>query len=323
MSASEVAKKPVSALRKLVFEYLEHLEVERNLSALTIRDYAHYLRIFTEWCETQEMRQIEKLDLPMLKKYRLMLARTKTERGEKLTVRTQSYYLIALRAFLKWLTKNDRKVMSPEKIELPKAEAHQMSFLSVEQMQRVIQMPDVKTLPGLRDRAILEVLFSTGLRVSELVSLDREQVNLETREFGVIGKGRRQRVVFLSSGSAHWVDQYLRNRGDTYSPVFIRHAKGIDITDEGEKMRLTTRSVQRIVEKYRKLAHLPIKITPHSIRHSFATDLLRNGAGLRDVQEMLGHKNLATTQIYTHVTQPQLKKVHEQFHSQGESSQAQ
>lgn len=310
-------EKPTSALRRLVFEYLEYLEVERNLSPLTIRDYGHYLTVFTEWTEAQNLSKIEKLDTSILKKYRLQLARTKTERGEKLTVKTQSYYLIALRAFLKWLIKNDHKVMAPEKIELPKPEARQMTFLSVEQMFRVLQMPDVKALPGLRDRAILEVLFSTGLRVSELVSLDREQVNLETREFGVIGKGRRQRVVFLSNEAAHWLDQYFRNRSDNWSPVFIRHAREIDPSEEGEKMRLTTRSVQRIVEKYRKLAHLPIKITPHSIRHSFATDLLRNGAGLRDVQEMLGHKNLATTQIYTHVTQPQLKKVHEQFHSKG------
>lgn len=317
MSANTESKKPVSQLRKLVFEYLEYLEVERNLSPLTIRDYGHYLRIFSEWAETQQMRKIENLDLSALKKYRLMLARTKTEQGEKLTAKTQSYYLIALRAFLKWLIKNDYKVMAPEKIELPKPEARQMTFLSVDQMLQVLKMPDVKTIAGLRDRAILEVLFSTGLRVSELVSLDREQVNLDSREFGVIGKGRRQRVVFLSNESAHWLDQYFKNRSDDWSPVFIRHAKGIDVTDEGEKMRLTTRSVQRIVEKYRKLAHLPIKITPHSIRHSFATDLLRNGAGLRDVQEMLGHKNLATTQIYTHVTQPQLKKVHEKFHSRG------
>lgn len=317
MSANEESKKPASPLRKQVFEYLEHLEVERNLSPLTIRDYSHYLSVFSEWAESNNMRRIESLDLPTLKKYRLMLARTKTEQGEKLTVKTQSYYLIALRAFLKWLIKNDYKVMAPEKIELPKPEARQMTFLSIDQMLQVLKMPDVKTLPGLRDRAILEVLFSTGLRVSELVSLDREQVNLDSREFGVIGKGRRQRVVFLSNESAHWLEQYFKNRSDDWSPVFIRHAKAVDPTDEGEKMRLTTRSVQRIVEKYRKLAHLPIKITPHSIRHSFATDLLRNGAGLRDVQEMLGHKNLATTQIYTHVTQPQLKKVHEQFHSRG------
>lgn len=317
MSANVESKKQVSVLRKQVFEYLEHLEVERNLSPLTIRDYGHYLSVFSEWAEANNMRRMESLDLPILKKYRLMLARTKTEQGEKLTAKTQSYYLIALRAFLKWLIKNDHKVMAPEKIELPKPEARQMTFLSVDQMLQVLKMPDVKTLPGLRDRAILEVLFSTGLRVSELVSLDREQVNLDSREFGVIGKGRRQRVVFLSNESAHWLEQYFKNRSDNWNPVFIRHAKSIDPTDEGEKMRLTTRSVQRIVEKYRKLAHLPIKITPHSIRHSFATDLLRNGAGLRDVQEMLGHKNLATTQIYTHVTQPQLKKVHEQFHSRG------
>jgi site-specific recombinase XerD len=174
----------------------------------------------------------------------------------------------------------------------------------------------VATLPGLRDRAMLEVLFSTGLRVSELVKLNRDQINMDKREFGVMGKGRKLRVVFLSERAVKWMDRYENSRRDSWEPMFIRYAKGkAPITSSGEKMRLTVRSVQRLVEKYRKLAKLPIPITPHGLRHTFATDLLSHGAGLREVQEMLGHKNVATTQIYTHVTNPQLKAVHKKFHS--------
>jgi site-specific recombinase XerD len=180
----------------------------------------------------------------------------------------------------------------------------------------LLQQPDIGSLGGLRDRAMLEVLFSTGLRVSELVSLNRDQVDTKRREFGVIGKGRRPRVVFLSDRAVKWLDEWLARRDDEWQPVFIRLAqRRPDLTADGQEMRLTSRSVQRVVDGYCRKAHLSIKITPHGIRHSFATDLLSNGAGLRDVQEMLGHKNIATTQIYTHVTQPQLKKVHEKFHS--------
>jgi site-specific recombinase XerD len=311
---SQVATLP---LRRQITQYLEYLEVERNVSPLTIRDYWLYLERFAAWCDKHNITKMQKVDMDTIKKYRLYLARFQTERGENLSVRTQSYYIIALRALLKWLIKMDVPVISPEKIELPKYTASQVKFILPEQVSTLMQMPEIGTLQGARDRAMLEVLFSTGLRVSELVSLDRDQVNLQTHEFGVMGKGRRLRVVFLSDEAVHWLDHYLTMRTDEWPPVFIRHAKGIDPTDEGEKMRLTTRTVQRIVEKYRKLAHIPVKITPHSIRHSFATDLLRNGAGLRDVQEMLGHKNIATTQIYTHVTKPELKKIHEKFHSRG------
>jgi len=318
----EVIHNPMSELTSLplqrqIMEYLEHLEVERNLSRLTIRDYTLYLGRFATWCEGHGIKQMQQVNQETVKKYRLYLARFVTDQGENLSVRTQSYYIIALRAFLKWLTKVDVPVMAPEKIDLPKITPNQMTFITPDQVNVLMQMPDVSTIQGSRDRAMLELLFSTGLRVSELVSLDREQVNLQTQEFGVMGKGRRIRVVFISDVAVHWLDQYLRQRTDDWAPVFIRHAKGVDPTDEGEKMRLSTRSVQRKVERYRKMAHLPMKITPHSIRHSFATDLLRNGAGLRDVQEMLGHKNIATTQIYTHVTKPELKRVHEKFHSRG------
>lgn len=315
---SRRSSNPKSApLLDQIRQYLEHLEVERNVSPLTIRDYQLYLNRFADWCQRHGVTKMQDLDQEAMRKYRLYLARFKTQQDQNLSVRTQSYYIIAVRAFLKWLTKLDIKVMSPEKIDLPKFETAQVKFLTAEQVTTLMQMPDVNTIQGARDRAILEVMFSTGLRVSELVSLDREQVNLQSQEFGVMGKGRRLRVVFLSDLATHWLEHYLGQRTDDWTPVFIRHAKGVDPTDEGEKMRLSTRSIQRIVEKYRKLAHIPVKISPHSIRHSFATDLLRNGAGLRDVQEMLGHKNIATTQIYTHVTKPELKEIHSKFHSRG------
>lgn len=298
-----------------MYEYLEHIEIERNLSALTVRDYTLYLQRFVDWAKRRELARIQDLDMETVKKYRLYLSRYRTEQDEPLSTRTQSYYIIALRSFLKWMIKNDIEVLSPEKIDLPKVEPATTKFITPEQVDRLMQQPDISTLNGLRDRALLEVLFSTGLRVSELVSLDRDQVDTLRREFGVMGKGRKPRVVFLSENAAQWLETYLQKRSDAFVPVFIRHARGIDPTDDGENMRLTSRSVQRSVEKYRKMAHLPVKITPHSMRHSFATDLLRNGAGLRDVQEMLGHKNISTTQMYTHVTKPELRKVHEEFHS--------
>jgi site-specific recombinase XerD len=186
--------------------------------------------------------------------------------------------------------------------------------LEAEQVNHLLAQPHISTEADLRDKAILELLYSTGLRVSELVKLNRDRVNLKRREFGVIGKGRRPRMVFLSTRATEWLIRYLNRRQDYWKPLFIRYAKGKDNSAKGEKMRLTARSVQRIVKKYVKKAKLPIEATTHTLRHSFATDLLRSGADLRSVQELLGHKNVATTQIYTHVTNPQLKKVHEKFH---------
>lgn len=296
--------------------FLEHLEVERNVSRLTIRNYGQYLRRFNDWFLGQGKTDLKQLDQEMVRKYRVYLARYEDDAGRTLSKRTQSYYIIALRAWLKWLIKQDAAVLHPEKIDLPKAESQHMKFLDKEKIEHLLAQPQISSKTGLRDKAILEVLFSTGLRVSELVSLNREQINEDTREFGVIGKGRRPRVVFLSERAAYWLQKWLRSRKDHWSPVFIRLAgKKPERMSDGQEMRLTTRSVQRLLEKYSAKAKLPIKISPHGIRHSFATDLLSNGAGLRDVQEMLGHKNVATTQIYTHVTKPQLKKVHSKFHT--------
>ncbi len=296
--------------------FLEHLEVERNVSRLTIRNYSLYLRRFVEWLEAQGVQDLKELDQDMIRSYRVYLTRYSDAAGRTLCKKTQSYYIIAIRSWLKWLVKQDAPVLHPEKIDLPKGESQHMQYLMADKVLHLLDQPSISTPSGLRDKAILEVLFSTGLRVSELVSLNRDQVNLETREFGVIGKGRRVRVVFLSHRSAHWVEKWLSTREDYWQPVFIRFAKKqADPTSDGNEMRLTTRSVQRIVDTYCRKAHLPIKLSPHGLRHSFATDLLMNGAGLRDVQEMLGHKSIATTQIYTHITQPQLKKIHDKFHS--------
>lgn len=296
--------------------FLEHLEVERNLSPLTIRNYRHYLQRFIDWFKDNGHENLTELDLEIMRKYRVFLNRYQDDTGENLNKTTQSYHVIALRSWLKWLVKNDAEVLHPEKVDLPKGESTPMKFVSAKEMERVLAQPKISTKIGLRDRAILETLFSTGLRVSELANLDRDQIDFDRQEFGVIGKGRRPRVVFLSDRAVVWLKRWLHSRDDHWSPLFIRFSgKQPEITSDGEEMRLTERSIQRLVKKYSKKAHLPVQLTPHAIRHSFATDLLNNGAGLRDVQELLGHKNIATTQIYTHVTRPKLKKIHRQYHS--------
>lgn len=302
--------------RPAVVAFLEHLEVERNLSRLTIRNYRHYLTVFLDWFEAEGHKDLKELDQDLVRKYRVFLANYLNSQSRDLSKKTQSFYIIALRSLLKYLVKNDLPVLQPQKIDLPKAESSHMQFLNREKVELLLSQPLLSSQTGLRDKAILEVLFSTGLRVSELVSLDRDQVDLDSKEFGVIGKGRRPRVVFLSDRAAEWLGRWLHSREDNWQPVFIRFAgKQPEITSDGSEMRLTTRSVQRIVDKYCRKAHLPVKISPHGLRHSFATDLLQNGAGIRDVQELLGHKSIATTQIYTHVTRPELKKIHQKHHS--------
>ncbi len=305
-----------NAFKLAMINFLEHLEVERNLSSLTIRNYRHYLTRFITWLEQQGCHDLKQIDLDLIRKYRVFLNRYEDAHSDGLSKVTQSYHVIAIRSWFKWLIKNDIEVLHPEKIDLPKGESAHMQFVSAEEMEHLLGQPQISTTTGLRDRVILEVLFSTGLRVSELVSLDRDNINIERREFSVIGKGRKVRVVFLSERAALWLERYLNQRQDHWQPIFIRYSgQQPEITDDGEGMRLTSRSVQRVVKKYVKQARLVVNLTPHGIRHSFATDLLSNGAGLREVQELLGHKNVATTQIYTHVTQPKLRKVHQRFHS--------
>ena len=303
-------------LSRLVEDFLEYLEIERNCSPLTRRNYKHYLNRFVEWVDSYTRRfNLEKLSLEQVMKYRVFLARFESKKGMFLSRVTQGYHMIALRSFLKFLIKRDYKTLAPEKIELPKADSQSLKFLSTEQIERLLNAPGISTISQLRDKVILEVLFSTGLRVSELCKLDRDKIDLERREFGVIGKGGRPRVVFLSKRAVKWLKTYLDNRQDDWQPLLIRFKGKVDETNQGEKMRLGPRSVQRIVEKYVRKSKLPIKITPHGIRHSMATDLLMHGADVRVVQEILGHKNIATTQIYTHVTNRQLKQAHDKFHS--------
>lgn len=305
-----------ATLPELIDQFLEHLEIEKNASKLTIRDYRHYLEVFEKWySSTLPGKSVGDLDLSIIRKYRVFLSNHTDDKGRQLKKVTQNYYVIALRSFLRYLIKNDIKTLEPSKIDLPKTESRSLKFLERDQVDRLVTMPDTSKEDGIRDRAILELLFSTGLRVSELVKLNHKQINIERREFGVIGKGGRARVVFISDRAAEWIQRYLDVRTDVFKPLFIRYSRAVDEEDEGEKMRLTVRSVERIVKKYVQLARLPVDATVHTMRHSFATDLLTNGADLRSVQEMLGHKNIATTQIYTHITNKQLRDVHKAFHS--------
>lgn len=303
-------------IQELILQFLEHLEVEKNCSKLTIRNYDHYLQRFARWLKKEGTEKIDQVKLQQIRKYRLYLSRMTDEKGKGLSLVTQSYHVIALRSFFKWMAKSDMEVLSAERIDLPRAESKSLKFLKSEQIKRLMESPNTETEVGLRDRAILELLFSTGLRVSELAKLNRDKIDFKTMEFGIIGKGGRARVVFLSDRAAHWLKEYFAVREDDWIPTFVRYSQGREPKKpKGEDMRLTVRSVQRIVEKYRKKAKLPVDITPHGLRHTFATDLLFHGAGLREVQEMLGHKNISTTQIYTHVTNPQLRKIHKRFHS--------
>ncbi|HUS60057.1 MAG TPA: tyrosine-type recombinase/integrase [Nevskiaceae bacterium] len=264
----EKEKLPRTELDRLIEEYLESLEIERNCSPLTIRNYRHYLGRFCLWFKKRNPKaKPSSINLENIKKYRVFLARFITPNGAPLARSTQAYYVIALRSFLRWLIRHDYKTLAPEKIDLPKTESRSLKFLNTEQIERLLAQPQ-----GLRDKAILELLFSTGLRVAELVSLNRDQINLKRREFGVIGKGGQARVVFLSSRAAKWLEKYLNSRADNWQPLFIRYAGKVDETGKGDKMRLTVRSVQRIVEKYGKKARLPVEITPHVIRHCLSPE---------------------------------------------------
>lgn len=305
----------INKLSTLIDQFLDYLEIEKNCSKLTIRDYRHYLEVFNLWFTENTSMSIKDLDLATVRKYRVFLANREDAKGLTLKRVTQNYYVIALRSFLRFLIRNDFKTLDPSRIDLPKTESRSLKFLDKDQVDRLVTSIDTLKEEGLRDRAILELLFSTGLRVSELVRLNHNQINLERKEFGVIGKGGRARVVFVSDRAEEWITRYLKERKDNFKPLFIRYSGKIIDDDNGEKMRLTARSIERIVKKYVQLACLPVDATVHTLRHSFATDLLTNGADLRSVQEMLGHKNISTTQIYTHITNKQLRDVHKSFHS--------
>ena len=305
------------SLSSWIADFLEYLEIEKGRSPLTIREYEHYLKRFDDWLsQNSSAVEPEDIDLELVRKYRLYLAHLHNRKGVALKRNTQSYYIIALRAFLRYLlVQRDIPTLSPDKLELPKQISRSVTFLNPGQLDRLLNSPKISNEAGLRDKAILETLFSTGLRVSELVSLNRDQINLDRKEFGVRGKGDKLRVVFLSDSAAEWLERYLRARRDRFKPLFIRYSGAVDAKRDGEKMRLTARSVEKIVGKYAKRCGLPVDATPHTLRHSFATDLLIGGADLRSVQEMLGHESIRTTQVYTHVTDRHLKEVHKAFHS--------
>lgn len=300
-------------LSALITDFLEYLELERNASEKTIQNYDHYLKRFLDFAGDIDPSGI---DLAIIRKYRLYLSRYQNSQTKNSLKRvTQNFFLIALRSFLKYLARMDVASLSAEKVELGSNDPSPLKVLSGEDLKKLLESPNTHKKDGLRDKAILEVLFSTGLRVSELASLDVDKINLGRREFSVIGKGHKERVVFLSDSASHWLEKYLNLRMDNFKPLFIRYQGQVDPLNYGENMRLTSRSIERIVEKYVKKVGLSTKATPHTLRHNFATDLLINGADIRSVQEMLGHSNISTTQIYTHITNRQLKEVHKAFHS--------
>ncbi len=292
-------------------DFLEYLEIEQNRSQRTIANYDHYLTRLLDFAGDITIRDI---DGELVRKWRLWLNRLGTNTSDELGKTTLNYHLIALRSFLKYCAKRDISALTADKIELARTVRKQVTFLNEDEVERLFAQPDIKTLAGVRDRAILELLFSSGLRVSELVGLDRDHINLKRREFMVRGKGQKDRPIFISPEAAAWIEQYLAQRQDTAKPLFVRYSGSKQVDLSGNFHRLTARSVQRLVARHARLAGITKHVSPHTLRHSFATDLLMNGADLRSVQAMLGHSNIATTQIYTHVNDPHLKAVHEKFH---------
>jgi len=300
-------------LSKYIRDFLEHTEVGRNQSKKTIENYQHYLNRFLKWYGDKSPHLITLNDIH---KYRLFLNRYEDDRGRTLGVKTQNYHIIALRAFFKYLIKNDIQTLPPEKIDLQKIPGRTIEYLTREELERLFEESGTDSFIHLRNRAILETLYSTGLRVSELVSLNRSQVDLKRKEFMVRGKGKKPRIVFLSDRAVVHIGDYLKERTDSFEPLFINYGrarKNNDIT-LGEKKRLTRVSIEYIVRTIARKAGIIKKVTPHILRHSFATELLLNGADIRSVQEMLGHSSITTTQIYTHVTNKRLREIHEKFH---------
>lgn len=297
----------------LIQDFLESLEIEKGRSKLTARNYDLYLSRLIEF---EGDISPKKIDQDYLRRYRLWLNRYQNEKGKSLSAATQAYHLIALRSFLKHLAKRNIESLNPTLVELPRTHRPQVTFLHFDEIERILSEIPTDTETGLRDRAIFELLFSSGLRVSELINLNRDHINLERREFMVRGKGQKDRPVFISKAAASAVQEYLDERQDSLPALFLNNSRNLgETTTSGDYRRLTPRSIQRIIEKYTKSAGITKHVTPHTLRHSFATDLIMNGADLRSVQSMLGHSDISTTQIYTHITDPHLREVHEKYHS--------
>jgi len=311
-------------VESLIKDYLVYLEIEKGRSKKTVENYTHYLKRFLNWAKIEKPGQI---NAELVRQYRLYLNRL-DEKSQPLKKITQNYHVIALRNFLKYLAKRDVKTLTADKIELAKQSPREVEFLEGDELERLLKSPEGDSIRALRDRALLEILFSTGLRVSEVCKLNRDSFNLDKGEFSVRGKGDKLRIVFLSETAKLALKTYLIKRKDIEPALFVRILKGkpsgaVDSirTETGKtkqvrlsQMRLTPRSIQRIIKKYAIKAGITRRVTPHTLRHSFATDLLISGADIRSVQAMLGHSSITTTQIYTHITDKQLKEVHKSFH---------
>lgn len=304
---------------KQIRDFLEYIELERGHSQLTIRNYDSYLNKFAEFAAESGVKNVQDINLDLIKKWRLTLHR------RNLSNKTMNYYMIAIRSFLKYLAKMDIKSLAPEKIELADTPERSIAFLEPEELERIRETYHGTSRLELRNRAILEVLFSTGVRVSELVKLNRDQINLDHEEFSVDGKGGKLRVVFLSEDAKGRVEQYLKSRHDKDKALFVKEKKPDEKDISSKELsesggRLTTRQIERVVQEAAKRAGIVKKVTPHVLRHSFATDILRAGADLRSVQSLLGHSSITTTQVYTHVTDKHLHEIHKKYHNKTQNS---
>lgn len=302
--------------------FLEYIEIEKGLSPVSVKNYHNFLKVFVEWLKGQNLSHLRPHEVTTdhIWDYRLYLSHKKGYKGGQLKKTSQSYYLRSLRALLNYFADRDIISLPAEKIKLPKLteKDKKIKFLTTDQIDKLLSMPDTSGSGGLRDRAILEVLFSTGMRVSELTSLNIRQFDLKNIgkidefELSIAGKGGSVRIIYFSSSAIKWLAAYLKTRNDMLTPLFINYRPSADLNDDH---RLSSRAIESLVRKYTTMAGLPIEATPHTLRHSYATDLLEQGADLRSVQELLGHKDIGTTQIYTHVTNPRLKEVFKKYHS--------
>lgn len=303
-------------LKEHFFDYLDWLELEKGLSSESQKNYSRFLKRFFDFLTVSQLEELKPGEVTpdLVWKYRLFLSRQyKQKTANALKRSTQNHYLVALRSFLSFFIEKDISSLPPDKVKIPKnKEEKTVNFLTLEQVEKLLQTPDTSETAGLRDKTILETLFSTGLRVAELVALNREQITIKTEttdlELGIIGKGGHPRTVYFSEKAVEWIRKYLGTRNDNEKALFINYGGRAPLT------RLTIRSIERMVKHYALLAGLPLTTTCHTMRHSFATDLLMKGVDLRVVQEFLGHRNIATTQVYTHVTRPHLREIHKKLH---------
>ena len=309
-------KDHASPIKDHILDYLDWLDLEKGLSQSSQRNYFKFLKRFLEFLKVNSLEELKPGELTPdhIWNYRLFLSRQyKKNAASSLKRSTQNHYLVALRSLLTYFVKRDIPTLPPEKVDIPKdTEEKKIHFLNLEQIEKLLQVPDTTKTIGLRDRAILETLFSTGLRIAELVALNKEQVTIKEKvsdlELVIVGKGNRTRPVYISQRAYFWLDKYLRSRADNERALFVNYGGRNPLS------RLSARSIERSVKHYALMAGLPLTTTCHTLRHSFATDLLSKGADLRTVQEFLGHKNVATTQIYTHITKPHLREIHRNLH---------